>query len=568
MSFNLTEDFRLGAAIVRPALSELEMDGECVRLEPKVMALLIHLIEHAESVVTRQFLMDEVWPDVVVTDESLTRGISEIRSALGDDPKSPAYVQTVPKKGYRLLQKPQPLNLQNAQPPEVAAQSPQKTKRQGLMVALVFLSILVAGGIWFGQRAAESESSPKEPRQVATSDTVKIGVLPIESLSDNSEDGYLATGMTRDVIQQLSMIPGLGVVPLSSMMEFAGAQQSPRAIAAAVDARFLVTGQIEPRGDGFRLRLSLLDTQQNIQLWSQNYDRSLNLFFTVQDTLVREIATALSSEIQLGAVLALERGQFNATAYQLIEGAEQLRRNYNQQAAQQIEAQLRQALAMQADNPVAHALLGMQLAQNLVSGWSQDTQAARERIREHMDLATKGAPRNARVLMAAGIGATMMGDHDSALRYLSDSFALNPNEAHTLAELGYAEFRVDDNLDACRDKTLQAEQLAPNHPRLAFWSYRRGTCLFLAGLYAEASETLEYAIQRNPGYYHTYFFRSLALFAEGNDDLAVESMRKGMRLAPELQKDDFLNGVLRFGVPLGPGLAQFEKAWSVLVSQG
>ncbi|MCB1685271.1 MAG: winged helix-turn-helix domain-containing protein [Pseudomonadales bacterium] len=96
----------LGDIEVRRALNALVRSGEEVRLEPKVMDVLALLMGRADEVVTRQELLDEVWEGRTVGEETLTRCISELRSALGDSVRDPTFIQTVPKRGYRLLQLP------------------------------------------------------------------------------------------------------------------------------------------------------------------------------------------------------------------------------------------------------------------------------------------------------------------------------------------------------------------------------------------------------------------------------------------------------------------------------
>ena len=98
-----TRDFRLRAWLVRPTLHRLERDGETVQIEPKSMDVLVELAEHVGELRSRRRLLNVVWGDVFVSEEVLTRAVWELRKALGDDPKSPKYIETIPKKGYRLV---------------------------------------------------------------------------------------------------------------------------------------------------------------------------------------------------------------------------------------------------------------------------------------------------------------------------------------------------------------------------------------------------------------------------------------------------------------------------------
>jgi DNA-binding winged helix-turn-helix (wHTH) protein/tetratricopeptide (TPR) repeat protein len=98
----------LGRVEILPTQHCLLVDGKSVHIEPKVMAVLMMLIERSGEVVSRKALLDSVWAGRVVGDEALTRCISELRAALGDRASDPEFIQTVPKQGYRLLQPPRP----------------------------------------------------------------------------------------------------------------------------------------------------------------------------------------------------------------------------------------------------------------------------------------------------------------------------------------------------------------------------------------------------------------------------------------------------------------------------
>src|SRR5215469_16619275 len=95
--------FRLAEWAVEPQLNTLERNGHTVRLEPKVMQVLVTLSDQPGEVVSKEQIFKRVWPDTFVSDEVLTRSISELRKAFEDNPQEPKYIQTIPKGGYRLV---------------------------------------------------------------------------------------------------------------------------------------------------------------------------------------------------------------------------------------------------------------------------------------------------------------------------------------------------------------------------------------------------------------------------------------------------------------------------------
>src|SRR5258708_29651677 len=94
---------RVGDWTVEPDLNQLSAQGRAVKVEPKAMAVLLHLADRPGQVVGREALLSQGWPGVVVGDDSLTQVVIKLRKALGDDPDRPTYIQTVTKRGYRLV---------------------------------------------------------------------------------------------------------------------------------------------------------------------------------------------------------------------------------------------------------------------------------------------------------------------------------------------------------------------------------------------------------------------------------------------------------------------------------
>jgi DNA-binding winged helix-turn-helix (wHTH) protein len=99
----MEKQLQIGDWKVEPALNEMSAAGRTVKLEPKAMAVLAYLADRPGQVVSREALLSAIWPGVVVSDDALTQVVIKLRKALGDAAEKPAYVQTISKKGYRLL---------------------------------------------------------------------------------------------------------------------------------------------------------------------------------------------------------------------------------------------------------------------------------------------------------------------------------------------------------------------------------------------------------------------------------------------------------------------------------
>src|SRR5215831_15057617 len=152
--------FQLGPWLVEASLNRARQNGKVVQLEPKIMQVLVRLAETPGEVVKKEDLIRSVWPDTFVTDDVLTRSISELRRAFGDDPRDPHYIETIPRSGYRLLvvaptQVPEPVVQPNgngsAVAPAVPADEAQRKRLSLRVVVAMGLSVaaLIIAFLWW-----------------------------------------------------------------------------------------------------------------------------------------------------------------------------------------------------------------------------------------------------------------------------------------------------------------------------------------------------------------------------------------------------------------------------------
>jgi DNA-binding winged helix-turn-helix (wHTH) protein len=96
-------DFRIAEWLVQPSLNRLSCGDREVQVEPKLMDVLVYLAENAGQVVSKIDITDAVWPDLFITESVITRSIAGLRRAFGDDAKNPIFIETISKRGYRLI---------------------------------------------------------------------------------------------------------------------------------------------------------------------------------------------------------------------------------------------------------------------------------------------------------------------------------------------------------------------------------------------------------------------------------------------------------------------------------
>ncbi len=141
---------QLGDWIIQEHANLLTREEKVVRLEKRVMAVLMQLIEANGSVVAKEELIDKVWNGAAVSDHSVANAISDLRRALGDDRKNPNYIETIPKRGYRLIQTAQMIDA-NGDDKTTGVSAPQRSMAQAWMLIAATLLVGVVVAIIFLQ---------------------------------------------------------------------------------------------------------------------------------------------------------------------------------------------------------------------------------------------------------------------------------------------------------------------------------------------------------------------------------------------------------------------------------
>src|SRR5688572_27102074 len=150
---------RIGAWCVNPTAGQISREGETVRVEARTMRLLLCLAEHAGKVVSIDDLLDQVWSGVVVSSDSVYQAVASLRRILGDDPRQPRYIATVPRLGYQLVAPVRPWDGSAASPAPARRESDRRTVV--LASAGVALAVALVVGTWMaGALTNGTASSP------------------------------------------------------------------------------------------------------------------------------------------------------------------------------------------------------------------------------------------------------------------------------------------------------------------------------------------------------------------------------------------------------------------------
>ncbi len=281
-------DFRLGTWLVQPGLDSISNAEDTIRLEPKAMQVLLCLAARVDEVVSKDDLMKSVWPDTFVTEDVLTRCISALRKALDDDPREPRYIQTIHKKGYRLIAEVRPMQQQEAQAAVIAA--PPIRKRRYLPIATIAaIAVFVIAGV-LASILHLFKAAPPPARVI-------LAVLPFQDLGGDPAQEYLSDGLTDEMITQLARLqPGrLGVIARTSAMQYKNTKKKIDEIGRELGVGYVLEGTMRREGSRFRITAQLIEVDTQAHLWAATYDRELSSILAMQ----AEVARAVAAQIRL-----------------------------------------------------------------------------------------------------------------------------------------------------------------------------------------------------------------------------------------------------------------------------
>jgi adenylate cyclase len=290
----------------------LKGPGGDIVLRPKSFDVLLHLISAAGRVVPKEELLDTVWPDVTVTDESLERCVSDIRAALSDGQRK--ILKTVSRRGYLFAAAVRngPL-VENGPPGNAAALKQWNVKRWAAVLAAA------AAMAAFGLQRQWTSGKDGVPM---------VAVLPLANAAGGNNNDYFADGLTEDLTQALSRFRSIGVVASSSSAKFKDSAAPLAEIGDKLHAKFLLTGSLRQDDKKVVLSLQLAEAASGAQVWSGQYDGEKGGFAGAKAELVGTVASTLDAHITKAELDRISRRPTeHMGSYDLVLQANALLRN-------------------------------------------------------------------------------------------------------------------------------------------------------------------------------------------------------------------------------------------------
>lgn len=512
----------------------LDVSGNVVPLRAQSFAVLHFLCRHANRVVTKNELLDAVWPDTTVTEDSLVQCIGDIRRALGE--KGPDIIKTVPRRGY-LLKVAQDASPE-ARPDENAVPMPgDLPSSAGRKVPISFLAFAVACLALLLLAASLLRADNSEGWRPS------IAVTPFKNVTGGTLGDQLAYGFTEDLITDLARYGDLVVIAWDSVAPYEKRDVSPRQVSSDLSVRYVLEGSIRSDGEQSRVSAQLVDGSTGAVVWTGRYDRRAVEIFQVQDEMTALIVNELAG--MTGAVLKAERrptaaGQpRNLEAFGLYAEAVRMIDEFTPHGLRLAEERLNAALAIDPTLARAWYKLAMVHFSNAAYGFTDDVDGSLSSYSEAIQRAANLDPEDALIQAAVASAYVKMGRLDLAREAYRRALILGPNDADTLATIAYT--RPTKMQTASEDLTLarRAVQLNPIIPD--WYGLAHGYAAYHAGEYQEAINALA---RIKPGTSDAHLYRALSFAELGRTVECAQERELLLSIVPELKVSGIVEGDL------------------------
>jgi serine/threonine-protein kinase len=360
--------YEFGGFRVDPAKRRLQrVDGTPVPLTPRVFDTLLYMVEHHDTVLDKERIMEAVWPDSIVEENNLAQAISKLRQVFGETPGSHNYIVTVPGRGYRFvagvnartadagsavraapatteatIQQPT-LETRDARPSDLQTLEAPTNERDGLPAKaawhwpIVILAIVIVSlaALIFGRyrRLPVSTQAPSSSVPAGAVSAVptpisekSVAVLPFDNLSDEKQNAYFAAGVQDEITSNLARIAELKVISRTSANLYkSGYPRNSRDIGQQLGVAHLLEGSVQRIGNRLRVNAQLINAPTDAHVWAQTYDRDVADLFAIQSEIAQAIASQLYAKISPAEKRAIERPPTaDLTAFDLYTHAKDL----------------------------------------------------------------------------------------------------------------------------------------------------------------------------------------------------------------------------------------------------
>jgi TolB-like protein/DNA-binding winged helix-turn-helix (wHTH) protein/Flp pilus assembly protein TadD len=526
MPLNQKELYEFGPFSLDPRERILWRDGKALAVTPKVFDTLLFLVRNQGRVLSKDELLQEIWPGTFVEEVNLAVNVSTLRKLLGENPQDGRYIVTVPGRGYRFVAEVRETGRTAEERADVKIDSsqdkleevPQSTLRlrpngrQWAIVAAIVLLVLTGiGGYLWRQHGVHKLSAAID---------ASIAVLPFADLSQGRDQEYFSDGLADELTNDLEKIRGLKVIARSSAFQFKGKNEDLRTVGRKLGVANVLEGSVRREGKRVRITAALTKVDDGFQLWSETYDREIDDLFAVQAEIARAVSVALQVRI-LDPDLGADSSHFhrNPAAYEpYLQAQYFLARGEDKDDLEKALGYVDQAIQLDPAFAPSWALRSVVISTAATIGLRDHEKSFLE-ARGNAEKAIALDARSAAGYLALGL--VKLGYEwdwegaDTALRKAAD---LQPGSAVVLSYRAYL-YECLGRLDEAIALTQEASILDPLRTNAYL-----GSLLLTAGRYDEAKVSVEKALSINQKLEGAHARLGAILLAQGQAQAALAEM--------------------------------------------
>jgi TolB-like protein/DNA-binding winged helix-turn-helix (wHTH) protein/Tfp pilus assembly protein PilF len=509
--------YRFGDFVLDLETGFLRRNGQDVALRPKSFEVLTYLVVHHGRLVPKNELVEAVWADTAVTDNSLSQCLFEIRRALDDD--SQTAIRTVARRGYvfdipvsMVFGGRATMEHRELEGPRVTRRFPRSRPRLALGAVLIVIAVVVGLNVSrLRNRPGEASATPPG--------TMKLAVLPFENLTGDPGQEYFSDGLTEEMIAQLGHLnpQRLGVIARTSAMRYKKSDRTIEQIGRELGVDYILTGSARTDAGRVRVTASLVQSRDQTQLWSESYDRELSGILALQEDVAKSVARALALQLlPIQQSPSIRKRPVNPEAYDAyLKGMAQ----FNIAGRQSYDAAMRYfELALQKDPNEALAYSGVarvwhsRVTLNLVPP-IEGNERARGAALKAVELDDTRAEAHA----VLGLARTRELNWAGAEAAYKRAIAIDPNSAD--AHAAYSQLlTVVGRPEEAKEQIDVALKLDPFN---ALVKHRYALGLFFERRLDDAIQQWHALLEESPGYYPARYFLWQALHLDGRDEDAL-----------------------------------------------
>ena len=446
-------------------------------------------------------------------------------------------------------------------------------RRKGVIAAaLAALIVIIGAVVWnFHFRPPAIEPASLDKMAFPMPDKPSIAVLPFKNISGDQEQEFLADGITESIIGTISRVSGLFVIASNSVFTYKGKAVKTQTVSEEMGVRNVLEGTVQRSGERLRVNAQLIDATTGRHLWSEKYEREMTDIFSVQDSISKEVLTALRIKLVEGEQARVwAKGTKDIEAYLKYLKAYDTFRSFNKRSMILTRQICENAIALDPNYDAPYSLIGVCHVIDVWMGWAESNPASIKKAEEALKKALELNPLSDMAYANLGCLYVLQRRYDEAVAAGEKAIELNPNGDYNMVVLAITFNYIPRSEEAI---TLFKEGQRRNPYFPAWYIHNMGVSYRNLGRWDEAIAAYKAALERNPDHFPAILGMAAVYGMSGQLDEGRAVVEKLLKMNPKYSieatasipykhKGDLeaiQNGLRKVGIPEHPPLPLPDK---------